>query len=162
MKYTLGWSFLLSLFLVMQAASPPAWVEMLRLKHRHTSGIVTVSIIIVCTEYVPVCTWYILCYCTVPTCTVLSDFECFAPSTYWYVLFPPSTYLVNTFSKLCSSNMYLVCTKYILQNKSTYLRLKVLTFMDLIEVGVSVTGSWKNNPLRMSQGGACPASSAKW
>jgi hypothetical protein len=34
--------------------------------------------------------------------------------------------------------------------------------MDLIQVGVSVTGSLEKNPLRQSQGGACPACRAKW
>ncbi len=34
--------------------------------------------------------------------------------------------------------------------------------MDLIQVGVSVTCSWKKNPLCQSQGGAGPARRAKW
>ncbi len=38
-----------------------------------------------------------------------------------------------------------------------------LLLMDLIQVGLSVTGSLKPNPLRPSQGGACPARThAKW
>ncbi len=63
-----------------------------------------------------------LSYCTDLYCSVLV--LTFYPSTYWYVLFAPSTYLVHTFHL----SMYLTCTEYILQNKSTYLRLKVHTF----------------------------------